>query len=1317
MRRISLALALAMGAMALTPTSATAIKQSSTSASVRSVNLKAPVELTDGSYVPGELLVEYDNSSIRTLQAANTSITNVVSKFSTSRVGTRNPRLQLIEFDESISVEDAINNLRNTPGIARIAANHYRYPMAVPDDPSYTSGTLWGLEGSAGTRAETAWADGHTGSRDVIVAVLDTGTQIDHPDLAANIWSNPREIPGNGVDDDGNGYVDDVNGWDFLYNDSTVYDSVRPGEDNHGTHVSGTIGGVGNNGIGVVGVNWEVSILPVKFLGDTSSTIVGELAALDYILDFKDAGHNIVAVNNSWGCDGAGCANPIEQDKIEEFGEKGILFVVASGNSASDNDQTPSYPASYTCDGNGTRDWDCIITVTAHDVNGEIPDWSGPSGSTYVAGGPSLGSNVDISAPGEDIYSTLSVSSYGAYRGTSMATPHVTGAVALCASVNPNMTARAIRAALLGTANVYSDLATLFNGGGLLNVASLLDRCAATPAVVDGAATISGSDVGTLGVAATYVDVADVAVGDIAEVRVAEWTNQACGDPIRTQFLKVQQPGMSQYVEQLALDETYCLSVRVHATASSTVTDWSEYVLWTTRPAYRCTPSTYNASMMSAGQGGTDLELADDDLKDLGTLTTAYFSTTASDRNLTVFSNGYVSLNDVGNAQLVSGSYIHPLPYRGVVWPDSVAAPWMADLDPSEAGAVRYVADADGWTLVTWDGVPHWTEGASSTSQRAVTFQFAIERATGTVVFQYLDATFTEGTVSGPGLTSNSNRAYVSLPEYGTITDESALRCTFIAPSSIAMLRTLVGDGGSISGLTGIDECTTSCATYVERGDPVELVATPEPGYAFVRWRQGCTGTDPTCVVPMNSDVTVEAEFREAQSLTIEMRGSGSGSVVIEAPATICTTADVTCEVTGFGADSLELRASPGTGSTFVGWSANCSVGVDPLNCEVQLEPESVITATFDLDARDDQSFKSLVPARILDTRSGDVVGELDGSGAVRELRVTGAGGVPLSGVSAVALNVTAVSTETNDFGGFVTVFPCGTRPDASNLNFTSGMTIPNSVIAPVSSDGKVCFYVYGKAHLLADVSGYFVSGFEPLTPDRIMDTRSGDKVGELDGSGAVRELQVTGAGGVPVSDVSAVALNVTAVSTETNDFGGFVTVFPCGTRPDASNLNFMSGMTIPNSVIAPVSAAGKVCFYVYGKTHLLADVSGYFSSGFESLTPDRIMDTRSGDKVGELDGSGSAYELQVTGAGGVPSTGVSAVALNVTAVSTETNDFGGFVTVFPCGTRPDASNLNFTSGMTIPNSVIAPVSDDGKVCFYVYGKAHLLADVSGYLP
>ncbi|MDA3027190.1 MAG: fibronectin type III domain-containing protein [Actinomycetota bacterium] len=137
----------------------------------------------------------------------------------------------------------------------------------------------------------------------------------------------------------------------------------------------------------------------------------------------------------------------------------------------------------------------------------------------------------------------------------------------------------------------------------------------------------------------------------------------------------------------------------------------------------------------------------------------------------------------------------------------------------------------------------------------------------------------------------------------------------------------------------------------------------------------------------------------------------------------------------------------------------------------------------------------------------------------------------------------------------------------------------------------------------------------------------------------------------------------------------------------------------------------------VAGEFNQAVTISSTASGSFEPLTPVRIMNTRDGDKVGSLDvaGDSEAYELQVTGVAGVPADGVAAVALNVTAVSTEANDFGGYVTVYPCGTRPDASNLNFVSGQTIPNSVIAPVSSAGKVCFYVYGKAHLLADVSGY--
>jgi ELWxxDGT repeat protein len=258
-----------------------------------------------------------------------------------------------------------------------------------------------------------------------------------------------------------------------------------------------------------------------------------------------------------------------------------------------------------------------------------------------------------------------------------------------------------------------------------------------------------------------------------------------------------------------------------------------------------------------------------------------------------------------------------------------------------------------------------------------------------------------------------------------------------------------------------------------------------------------------------------------------------------------------------------------------------------------------------------------------------------------------------------------------------------------------------------------------GRQFFITDGSRSSINNLE--RPVRILDTRSGSKVGALDGSGAAFTLQVTGRAGVPVNGVAAVAMNVTAVSTEATDVGGFVTVYPCGSRPDASNLNFVSNQIVPNAVIAPVSANGTVCFYVYGRAHLLADVSGWLpSGGFTALSrPERLLDTRpagNAGKVGALDGSGVAYTLQVAGRAGLPSRGIGSVALNVTVVDGSTNDFGGFVTVYPCGSRPDASSLNFVSNQIVPNAVIAPVSANGTVCFYVYGKAHLLADVSGYL-
>lgn len=350
---------------------------------------------------------------------------------------------------------------------------------------------------------------------------------------------------------------------------------------------------------------------------------------------------------------------------------------------------------------------------------------------------------------------------------------------------------------------------------------------------------------------------------------------------------------------------------------------------------------------------------------------------------------------------------------------------------------------------------------------------------------------------------------------------------------------------------------------------------------------------------------------------------------------------------------------------------------------------------------------------------TGAPVGALDGSGTPLKIRIGGTNNIPVD-ASAVALNVTAVGTQAPATGGYITVYPCGDRPIASNLNFVNGQTLANSVITPMSPNGDVCLYVYGIANLIVDVSGYVpAAGFATVsaTSSRFLDTRpETEKVGKLDGTGVAKELQITGTAGIPAG-ISAVAMNVTAVDTEASDVGGYVTVYPCGTRPNTSNINFIGGQTIPNSVIAPVSASGKVCFYVYGKADILADVSGYFPTG--SLTslskPERLLDTRSSSKVGTVDGSGLAKELQVTGTAGIPS-GISAVAMNVTAVNTEANNYGGYVTVYPCGTRPNTSTLNFISSQTVPNSVIAPVSGAGKICVYVYGKADILVDVSAHI-
>ena len=375
--------------------------------------------------------------------------------------------VELLLLPPGTSNGRAIDQLVKDPAVAYAEPNWRYSTTATSNDTYFTNGSLWGMYGDAtspanqyGSQAGEAWAVNHTGSNQVYVGVIDEGIQNTHPDLDANGWTNPHD-PKDAVDNDRNGYVDDVNGWDFINNDNTIYDGGNRGRlDKHGTHVAGTIGAEGGNGTGVVGVNWRVTYISGKFLGRNGGTLADAIKAVDYFTDLKRRhGLNIVATNNSWG--GGGFSQAL-LDAINRGGDADILFIAAAGNGGSDgvgdnNDATASYPSNYQCTANGT--YDCVIAVAAISKDGTKSSFSNYGAAT-----------VDLGAPGSGIYSTLPFNTYGSYSGTSMATPHVTGAAALYASTQPGATAAQIREGILSstvpTASLHGKTVT----GGRLSV-------------------------------------------------------------------------------------------------------------------------------------------------------------------------------------------------------------------------------------------------------------------------------------------------------------------------------------------------------------------------------------------------------------------------------------------------------------------------------------------------------------------------------------------------------------------------------------------------------------------------------------------------------------------------------------------------------------------------------------------------------------------------------------------------------------------------------------------------------------------------------
>jgi subtilisin family serine protease len=419
-------------------------------------------------HVAGEMLVQFRRGVAEVEKVAalgRISATLIDEIVMTHQRSDGKGDLHLVRLPFGLSVAAAMRGLQNEQTVEFAEPNWVYRHQATSDDPYYTGGSLWGMYGDTtapanpyGSQAGEAWAAGRTDCSSVYVGIIDEGYMYTHEDLAASAWTNPYEIAGNGVDDDGNGFVDDVHGWDFAGNDNSVFDGVN---DDHGTHVAGTIGGNGGNGKGVAGVCWRVNLISAKFLGSQGGTTANAIKAVDYITDLKTR-HSlkIVATNNSWG--GGGFSQAL-QEAIDRAGKADILFIAAAGNGGrdgvgDDNDKSPSYPASYP---NAN-----IIAVAAITSSGAKAGFS-----NYGA------TSVDLGAPGSGIWSTVPkkskgavVSGYASYSGTSMATPHVTGAAALYAATHFGATAEQIKAAILGSALPTPSLAGKTVTGGRLNV-------------------------------------------------------------------------------------------------------------------------------------------------------------------------------------------------------------------------------------------------------------------------------------------------------------------------------------------------------------------------------------------------------------------------------------------------------------------------------------------------------------------------------------------------------------------------------------------------------------------------------------------------------------------------------------------------------------------------------------------------------------------------------------------------------------------------------------------------------------------------------
>ncbi len=930
--------------------------------------------------------------------------------------------LEVVKLPVGMRVKDAIELYLQHPDVLYAEPNYTLEAFKEPNDPRFVD--LWGLHntGQAGGTidadidAPEAW-DITTGSSSVVVVVIDTGIDYNHQDLSANMFRNTSDCNSNGVDDDGNGFVDDCFGIDTVNSDSDPMD-----DNDHGTHVAGTIGAVGNNNVGVVGVNWNIQLMACKFLNAAGSgSTSGAISCLEYVKLMKDRGVNIIATSNSWG--GGGFSQAL-LDSIEAHLQRGILFIAAAGNDGTDNDVTPFYPCNYYL-----PNIICVASTTRTDARSSFSNFGRRT--------------VHIGAPGSEVWSTVRGNAYGQKSGTSMATPHVTGVAALLKAQDSSRDWKAIKNLILAGGNNISALNNTItqkrlNANGALTCSNSTVRSRITPI----GTTITGGFGTPIDLAALHINCASPNGNVTVTVNPGGETITLLDD--------------GQVSDQTAGDGIYSGQFTPSAAGTFTLSFPDGDITVHALRNYQFASASFNYRTIT----GTNLNLGDDNS---ATITSPFEIRFGGGSFTTVFASSNGNVNFTSSFTRATNE---SMPTSRI---STLVAPFWDDLFPVSNSDQNVFWDVIGSApnrelVVEWRNVRHFV--CETDSSATVKFQLVFFEGSSDVLFNYADTGFGGGCtfadqggsatvgvqvasdlgsqfsfnsktlnnssallwtlvpLPGPTISvSPGSRDFGNVPVAssedrtftventggGTLSGSASTSAPFsilsggsynlaggasqnitvrFKPSStgtfignvsftggggasrtvkgtgVSFTFTLTvtkagsGDGTVTSSPAGVN-CGADCTEGYKSGTSVTLTASAASGSRFAGWSGGgCSGTG-TCTVSITGNTTVTATFNRAFTLTVTKAGSGDGTVTSSPSGINCGS---TCSASFDSGASVTLTASASSGSTFKGWSGGGCSGTG--TCSVTITANTTVTATFSKAFTDDPLSAQVTPVK-----------------------------------------------------------------------------------------------------------------------------------------------------------------------------------------------------------------------------------------------------------------------------------------------------------------------------------------------------------------